>query len=192
VSETVVPRLQKRYREEVVPALKESFGVGNLLALPRLEKIVVNVGLGKPENQAAVLEAALADLAQITGQKPAVTSAKRPIAGFKLRKGDKIGLKVTLRGQRMYEFMDRLVHVAIPRVRDFRGLSPKAFDRAGNYSMGLAEHTVYPEIDIDKVQHAFGMDITFVITNSTPERSAEFLRRMGMPLRRNEPAAAAK
>jgi large subunit ribosomal protein L5 len=185
VSEKYVPRFLTRYRDEAVPEMKEQFGQKNTMALPRLEKIVVNVGLGKVENQNVVMEAAQAELAAITGQRPLITQAKRPIAGFKLRKGDRIGLKVTLRGYRMWEFMDRLISVAVPRVRDFRGLSNKAFDGAGNYSMGLTEHTVFPEIDIDKVQHTFGMDITFVIVNSTPERSEVFLRKMGVPLKRD-------
>jgi large subunit ribosomal protein L5 len=184
VSDRNVPRLLQRYRETIIPALQKEFGLKNALAVPRLTRIVVNVGVGKAENQAAAVEATAADLAVITGQKAAVTKAKRPIAGFKLRKGDPIGLKVTLRGPRMYEFMDRLVSVAIPRVRDFRGLPQNAFDHAGNYSMGLAEHTVFPEVNIDKVQRVFGMDITFVIKNSTPERSGAFMRQMGVPLRR--------
>jgi len=183
VSDRYIPRLMKRYREEVVPALLQELGLSNALAAPRLEKIVVNCGMGKSENQQAVLDGAATQLGAIAGQKPIITRARKSIAGFKLRAGDRIGLKVTLRGQRMYEFMDRLMHVAIPRVRDFRGLPATSFDKAGNYTMGLAEHTVFPEIDIDKVERVFGMDITFVIANGSREKSLAFLRKMGMPMR---------
>ena len=184
MADKYTPRLLKLYRERAVPALQQKFGLSNALAAPRLEKIVVNMGLGKSENQAAMLEAAARDLATITGQKALVTRAKKSIAGFKLRQGEQIGMKVTLRGHRMWEFMDRLVSVAVPRVRDFRGLSSTSFDAAGNYSMGLTEQTVFPEVEVDKVEKVLGMDITFVITNSAPERSRELLLQMGMPLRR--------
>lgn len=176
-------RLLEKYRSEVVPELKKALGTQNVLALPRLEKIVVSMGVGKALENKNFLDAAARDLAAITGQKPLVTRARKSVAGFKLRKGQEIGLKVTLRGKRMYEFLDRLVSVVIPRIRDFRGLSPKAFDRAGNYNLGISEQVVFPEINIDKVELIQGMNITVGVRARNPEESFELLRRLGLPFR---------
>jgi len=185
-AEVVPPRLLRRYREEVVPAMMERFGYANPLAAPRLEKIVVNMGVGRAVAERGRIDRALEELSLITGQKPVVTRAHRSVAGFKLRKGDPIGCKVTLRGKRMYEFLDRLLSVALPRVRDFRGLPETAFDEAGNYTLGLNEQSVFPEVDLDKMEATQGMDVTLVIGHSSPEESRELLRLMGVPLRRQE------
>jgi len=176
-------RLLERYRREIVPALMERFGIGNRLAVPRLEKIVVNMGVGEAVAERKRLEDAMGDLARITGQRPCLCRARRSVSSFKLRKGNPIGCKVTLRGRRMYEFLDRLVSLAIPRIRDFRGLNPAAFDRAGNYTLGIAEQGIFPEVDLDKIEHVQGMDITLVVVNSSPERSLELLRAFGLPFR---------
>jgi len=180
------PRLLLRYRQEVVPAMMERFGYRNVLAVPRLEKIVINMGVGRAVDERSRIERAVEELGVIAGQRPVVTRAQRAVSGFKLRKGDAVGCKVTLRGRRMYEFLDRLLSVVLPRVRDFRGLSDTAFDEAGNYSLGLNEQSVFPEVDLDKVQYAQGMDITLVIRNSSAEESRELLRLMGVPFRRPE------
>jgi len=185
-------RLLEKYRREVVPLLCQRFGKRNPLAVARLEKVVINMGISKGTDSEKRLEGAARDLALITGQKPIVTRARRSISGFKVRRGDKVGLKVTLRGRRMYEFLDRLICTAIPRIRDFRGLSPDSFDAMGNYSFGLSEQTVFPEIDIDKVEHIQGMDITITISGGSREESLVLLQALGMPFRRTSgPGAAA-
>jgi len=181
-------RLQDMYKEKVVPELKTRFGYDNVMAVPRLRKIVVNMGVGKATENKKRLEDAIRDLATVTGQKPLVTRARQSIAGFKLRAGNDIGCKVTLRGKRMYEFMDRLISLAMPRIRDFRGYSAKGFDGRGNYSLGLTEQTVFPEINIDKVEFTQGMDITFVISGGSDDASRELLALLGFPFSRAEGA----
>ncbi len=176
-------RLLEKYRSQVVPELKRTLGTDNVLALPRLDKIVVSMGVGKALENKNYLDAAARDLTTITGQKPLVTRARKSVAGFKLRKGQEIGLKVTLRGRRMYEFLDRLVSIVIPRIRDFRGLSPRAFDAAGNYNMGISEQVVFPEINIDKVEFVQGMNITIGVRARDREESFELLKRLGLPFR---------
>ena len=183
------PRLKTRYREEVLPRLREELGKRNPMEVPRLEKIVVNIGVGEAARDAKALDGALADLATITGQKAAVTKAKKSIAGFKLREGMSIGAKVTLRGARMWEFLDRLLSTALPRIRDFRGLDPTSFDGRGNYTFGLTEQLVFPEIDYDKVQQVRGMDITLVTTAEANEDGLALLRALGFPFR-GQPAAS--
>src|SRR5579884_2308127 len=176
-------RLIDRYKKEIVPALAQKLGRGNLLSLPRLQKIVVNMGVGKALQDKNRLEQAAADLSQITGQKAQITKAKVAVSGFRLREGNAIGCRVTLRGQRMYEFLDRLISIALPRIRDFRGVNPKSFDGNGNYSMGLAEQMVFPEIDPDKVTFVQGMDVTFVTSTNNDDEARELLRGFGMPFR---------
>lgn len=176
-------RLLERYRTEVVPQLRKELGVDNPHALPRLDKIVVSMGVGKALENKNRLDAAARDLATITGQKPLVTRARKSVAGFKLRKGQEIGLKVTLRGRRMYEFLDRLITIVMPRIRDFRGLSPKSFDGAGNYNLGISEQVVFPEINIDKMEFVQGMNITIGVKARKREHSFELLRRLGVPFR---------
>jgi large subunit ribosomal protein L5 len=176
-------RLLEKYRSDVVPELKKSLGTQNVLALPRLDKVVVSMGVGKALENKNFLDAAAKDLATITGQKPMVTRARKSVAGFKLRKGQEIGLKVTLRGKRMYEFLDRLVSIVIPRIRDFRGLSPKAFDSAGNYNLGISEQVVFPEINIDKVEFVQGMNVTIGVRSRGRDESFELLKRLGFPFR---------
>nr|BCX00622.1 MAG: 50S ribosomal protein L5 [Bacteroidota bacterium] len=180
------PRLQQRYEEVVVPALMKRFGYKSIMQVPRLEKIVVNMGVGEAVADRKVLDEAVEQLALITGQRPMITKAKKSISNFKLREGMPIGCKVTLRGARMYEFFDRLVTLALPRVRDFRGVSDRSFDGRGNYSLGIREQIVFPEIDIDKVSRILGMDITFVTTARTDEEAYELLKELGMPFRRRE------
>ncbi len=178
-------RLKERYSKEVVPALMQRLGLRNVMEAPRLSKIIVNMGLGDAPTDAKVMESAMKELAKITGQKPVVTRAKKSIAGFKLRAGSAIGCKVTLRGTRMYEFYDRLVNVAIPRIRDFRGVSRKGFDEFGNYTLGIKEQIIFPEIDYDDVYKIRGMNIVFVIENSNSrEASIELLSELGMPFGR--------
>jgi large subunit ribosomal protein L5 len=178
-------RLKEKYRKEIVPALKDRLALRNSMQVPRLSKIVVNMGLGDAPADAKVLESAVKELTRITGQNPVVTRAKKSIAGFKLRAGAAIGCKVTLRGDRMYEFLDRLVNVAIPRIRDFRGVSPKAFDGFGNYTLGIKEQIIFPEIDYDDVYKIRGMNIVFVFNNSSgSEASLELLKELGMPFAR--------
>jgi len=176
------PRLRQRYENEVLPGMTEKFGYANPLAVPRLAKIVVSMGVGRATEDRASLEAASSDLAQITGQKPLICKARKSVASFKVREGNPIGCKVTMRRARMYEFLDRLMHVALPRVRDFRGLPTKSFDGHGNYSFGLTEQTVFPEVNVDKVEHVQGMDITIVTTSRTDEETHELLRLFGFPL----------
>jgi large subunit ribosomal protein L5 len=177
-----MPRLKQRYRDEVVPALREQLGLGNVMQVPRLEKIVVNMGVGDAVRDGRMLDAALADLTTITGQHPVVTKARKSIAGFKLREGMAIGAKVTLRGDRMWEFYDRLVSLALPRIRDFRGMSPSAFDGHGNYTVGVTEQLIFPEIDYDKVLTVRGMDITIVTSASTDDEGRALLAALGFPL----------
>ncbi len=180
------PRLKTRYLDEVVPALQSELELGNVMQVPRLDKIVLNCGVGRATQQASLLDGAVADLAVITGQKPLVTRARTSIAGFKLREGNAIGAKVTLRGDRMWEFYDRLVSVAIPRIRDFRGLNPKSFDGRGNYTFGITEQLIFPEIDYDKIDTVRGMDITIVTTGTTDDQGRALLRALGFPFRRDE------
>lgn len=177
-------RFKERYRDEVVPLLLEQFGYENVNMVPRLEKIVVNMGVGSAVQDSKQLDAAALDLSIITGQKPMITRAKKSIAGFKLRQGMPIGVKVTLRGDRMWEFFDRLLSTAIPRVRDFRGLSATAFDGRGNYSMGVTEQLIFPEVDYDKVDRTRGMDITFVTSAKTDEEAKALLGAFGFPFKR--------
>jgi large subunit ribosomal protein L5 len=181
VSDRYVPRLKARYREEVRPRLKEQMGLGNLMEVPRLEKVVINMGVGDALKDARMLEAATSDLATITGQRPVVTKARKSIAGFKLREGMAIGAKVTLRGDRMWEFVDRLITVAVPRIRDFRGLSGRSFDGHGNYTLGLTEQLIFPEIDYDKVVKVRGMDIVIVTTAKTDDDGRALLTALGFP-----------
>src|SRR5262245_48354980 len=180
----VVSRLQKRYQDEVLPALAQSLGRKNRLSLPRLEKIVVNMGVGSAVQDKKDLELAADALTQITGQKPIITKARQAIAGFRLRQGMPIGCKVTLRRSRMYEFLDRLITLALPRVRDFRGVSETAFDGKGNYSLGLSEQLVFPELNPDKYTKVQGMNITIVTTTANDDEARELLRALGMPFRR--------
>jgi large subunit ribosomal protein L5 len=179
--DTYVPRLRARYREELVPALREQLGLANTMQVPRLEKVVVNMGVGEAVKDGRLLDAALEDLATITGQKAVVTKARKSIAGFKLREGMAIGAKVTLRGAYMWEFVDRLVSLALPRIRDFRGLSPAAFDGHGNYTLGVTEQLIFPEIDYDKVVKVTGMDITIVTTATTDDEGRALLTALGFP-----------
>jgi len=175
------PRLHERYRQQVVPALQRELGIDNPLRVPRLAKIVVNMGVGDAIRDAKLLDAAAQDLALITGQKPAITRARKSIANFKLREGMSIGAKVTLRGARMWEFLDRLLATALPRIRDFRGLNPDAFDGSGNYTMGVTEQLIFPEIDYDKVVKVRGMDITIVTTAPDDDEGRALLRELGFP-----------
>jgi large subunit ribosomal protein L5 len=184
------PRLKQRYRKELVPALQKDLGYPNPMRVPRLEKIVVNIGVGEAARDAKVLDGAVQDLATITGQQPLITKAKKSIAGFKLREGMSIGAKATLRGDRMWEFLDRLLATALPRIRDFRGLDPNAFDGRGNYTLGLTEQLVFPEIDYDKIDTVRGMDITVVTTAKNDDEGRALLRALGFPLR-GEPAVSA-
>ena len=184
------PRLKLRYREQVLPALQQELAITNPMRVPRLEKIVVNMGVGDALRDAKLLDAAVADLTTITGQRPLVTRARRSIAGFKLREGNAIGAKVTLRGARMWEFLDRLLSTALPRIRDFRGLDADAFDGHGNYTLGVTEQLIFPEIDYDKVVKVRGMDITIVTTARNDEEGRALLRALGFPFA-GQPAVAA-
>ena len=179
----MVPRLLEKYRKEITPSMMQKFGFKNRLRVPRLEKIVVNMGVGSGAHDIKILEEAKLELALITGQRPIITKARKAISNFKIRKGSSVGCKVTLRGYRMYEFLDRLVNVALPRIKDFRGLSLNSFDRGGNYSFGIVEQTIFPEIDVDKLQKLQGMDITVVTTAKTPALASELLKAFGFPLR---------
>ncbi|MCS6849655.1 MAG: 50S ribosomal protein L5 [Gemmataceae bacterium] len=178
-------RLLERYHKEIVPALAKKLNRSNKLSLPRLQKIVVNMGVGKALQDKNRLKEAAEHLALITGQKAQITKARIAVSGFRLRKGNEIGCRVTLRGRRMYEFLDRLISIALPRIRDFRGLNPKSFDGHGNYSMGLSEQVVFPEVDPDKVTFSQGMDITFVTSTQSDDEARELLRALGMPFREN-------
>jgi large subunit ribosomal protein L5 len=179
----ITPRLRETYRNQIVPALMKEFGYKNPMQVPRVERVVLNVGMGEAIQNVKLLESAVTELGIITGQRPVVTKAKKAIAGFKLRQGMPIGAKVTLRNDRMYEFLDRLVSLALPRIRDFRGVSPKAFDGRGNYTLGLKEQLIFPEIQYDSVASIHGMDITIVTTASTNDEGKALLRHMGMPFR---------
>jgi len=179
-----VPRLKEFYRKEVIPALMKEFGYRNVMEVPRLKKVVVNVGVGEALQDAKALDHAVQDIATITGQRPIVTRAKKSIAGFKLRAGMPIGVKVTLRGDRMYDFLDRLFNVALPRRRDFRGVSPDSFDGRGNYTLGLREQLVWPEINYDSIDKVRGMEITIVTTAKTDEEGRRLLELLGMPFAR--------
>ncbi|MBQ6960341.1 MAG: 50S ribosomal protein L5 [Clostridia bacterium] len=174
-------RIKEKYLAEAVPALQQKFGYKNVMEIPRLEKVIINMGLGDCKDNAKALESAVAELTQIAGQKPLVTKAKKSVANFKLRQGMNVGAKVTLRGARMEEFMDKLVNIALPRVRDFRGVSTKAFDGRGNYALGIKEQLIFPEIDYDKVEKIRGMEMIFVTTAKTDEEAKELLRLLGMP-----------
>ena len=176
--------LKKQYNEEIVPALKEKFNYSSVMEVPRLEKIVINIGVGDGAREEKYIEAAKAELAQITGQAPVVTKAKKSIAGFKLREGQPIGVKVTLRGERMYNFMEKLIRVALPRVRDFRGISDKAFDGFGNYTLGIKDQLIFTEVKYDDVVKLRGMDIVFVTTAKTNEEAFALLDSFGMPFRK--------
>lgn len=180
----VAPRLKARYDETLRDRLRDDLGLTNVMQVPRLEKIVVNMGVGAATTQASLLEGAVRDLTTISGQKPVITRAKRSIAGFKLREGNAIGTKVTLRGARMWEFMDRLISIAIPRIRDFRGLSPRSFDGNGNYTFGLTEQLVFPEIDYDSIDQPRGMDITIVTTAGSDAHGRALLLALGFPFKR--------
>ena len=174
-------RLKDYYSQEVAPAMMKKFGYKNVMEIPKVEKVVVNMGVSEAVGNPKVLDAAVADLTQISGQKPIVTKAKKSISAFKVREGMSIGTKVTLRGERMYHFMDKLLNVALPRVRDFRGISPKAFDGRGNYTLGVKEQLIFPEMEYDKIDKIRGMDITIVTTAKTDEEARELLKLMGMP-----------
>jgi large subunit ribosomal protein L5 len=176
-------RLKEKYKNEIAPALAKEFDIKNPMAIPRIEKVVVNMGLGEASSNAKILDVATEELRAITGQKPVVTKAKKSIAAFKLREGMNIGTMVTLRGDRMYEFLDRLISVALPRVRDFRGISGKAFDGRGNYTLGVREQLIFPEIDFNKVDKTRGMNISIVTTAQNDEQARSLLKSLGMPFR---------
>ena len=180
-----MPRLKLLYRDELRDRLRDSLGLSNVMQVPRLEKIVLNMGVGDASRQARLLEGAIADMVRIAGQQPLTTRAKRSIAGFRLREGNAVGVKVTLRGDRMWEFFDRLINLAIPRIRDFRGLSSSAFDGNGNYSFGVTEQLIFPEIDYDEIDTVRGMDITLVTTAHDDESGRALLEAFGFPLRRD-------
>ena len=181
VAGTYVPRVRARYQDEVVPKLKREFGIENDMAVPRIERVSLNMGMGEAISNIKILDEAVEEMAALAGQKPTVTRAQKSIAAFKLRAGMPIGCRVTLRGERMWEFLDRFIAVALPRVRDFRGLSPKSFDGRGNYTMGIRDHLIFPEIDYNKVERPKGMNITIVTTAGNDERALYMLRELGMP-----------
>ncbi|MGI8710720.1 MAG: 50S ribosomal protein L5 [Acidimicrobiales bacterium] len=186
---TDIPRLKRRYLDQIRDQLQADLGLSNVMEVPRLEKIVVNMGVGDAVNQGSLLEHAVTDLTQITGQKPLVTRAKKSIANFKLREGNAIGAKVTLRGDRMWEFLDRLIALAIPRIRDFRGLPPNSFDGRGNYTFGVTEQLIFPEIDYDQIDQTRGMDITIVTTARTNAEGKALLDAFGFPFKRESEAS---
>ena len=177
----MTPRLLEKYNDEVIPKMQERFGIKNIMAVPRLEKIVVNMGVGEALADQKIIDKAAEDLATITGQKPLIRRAKVAISNFKLRAGAPVGCKVTLRRFKMYEFLDRLVNITLPRIRDFNGVSRKSFDREGNYTLGLKEQAIFPEIDAGRIQHTQGMDVTFVFKGGNKEQTLELLRLLGMP-----------
>lgn len=177
------PRLKKKYQEEVIPRLMKDFGFENVMQVPKLERIVINMGLGEAVQNAKLVESATEELTAITGRKPVVTRAKKSIASFKLREGMPIGVMVTLRREQMYDFLDRLVSLALPRTRDFKGISPKAFDGRGNYTLGIREQIIFPEINYDKIERVKGMNVTFVTTAETDEQGRALLKSLGMPFR---------
>jgi len=176
--------LKERYQKEIAPALEAAIGADNVMQIPRVTKVVVNIGVGEALDNAKALEAAVSDLTLITGQKPIITKAKKSIANFKLREGRQIGVKVTLRGERMWSFLDRLMNVALPRVRDFRGISPNAFDGRGNYTLGLREQLVFPEIEYDKIDKIRGLEISIITTARNDDESRRLLQMLGMPFRK--------
>ena len=178
-------RLKEMYANEIAPAMQKKFGYKNVMQIPKLDKIVVNMGVGEAKENAKLLESAMNDMQLITGQKPVMTKAKKSIANFKIREGMNIGCKVTLRGDKMYEFADRLINLALPRVRDFRGVNPNAFDGRGNYALGIKEQLIFPEVEYDKVDKVRGMDIIFVTTAETDEEARELLTMFNMPFRKN-------
>lgn len=178
-----MPRLKEKYNNDIVKAMMEKFKYSSVMQVPRLEKVVLNMGVGEAIQNSKAIDAAVNDMMIISGQRPVVTKAKKSIAAFKLREGMTVGCKVTLRGERMYEFVDRLFNIALPRVRDFRGISPKSMDGRGNFSMGVKEQLIFPEIDYDKIDKVRGMDIIFVTTAKTDEEARELLRLMGMPFK---------
>lgn len=178
-------RIKDMYTSEIAPALMQQFGYKSVMQIPKLDKVVINVGVGDAKENSKAIDAVMKDIAAITGQKPVPTYARKSVANFKLRQGMKIGVKVTLRGERMYEFVDRLFNLALPRVRDFKGINPNAFDGRGNYSLGLKEQLLFPEIEYDKVEKIRGMDICFVTTAQNDEEARELLRRMGAPFAKN-------
>jgi large subunit ribosomal protein L5 len=182
---TEIPRLKARYREEIIPALRSEFDIANIMQVPGLTKIVVNMGVGEAARDSKLIEGAIRDLTAITGQKPAVTKARKSIAQFKLREGMPIGAHVTLRGDRMWEFLDRLLSLALPRIRDFRGLSPKQFDGRGNYTFGLTEQVMFHEINQDKIDRSRGMDITVVTTATNDDEGRALLKQLGFPFKEN-------
>ena len=184
MEKSYIPRLLQIYREKIVPEMMQEFGYKNRLAVPRLEKIVVNMGIGEATSDSKLIEKAARDLSLITGQKPKVTRARKAISNFRLKKGMAIGCCVTLRRYRMYEFLDRLITVAIPRIRDFRGLPPNSFDGRGNYTFGISEQTIFPEVDLDKVEKTWGANITLCTTAETDEEAKGLLERLGFPFRR--------
>jgi large subunit ribosomal protein L5 len=181
MEEFSMARLKEKYLKEIVPAMKEKFAYKNRLETPRLEKIVLNVGIGKATENIKLLETAAQELAQICGQHPVITRAKISISNFKLRQNNPVGARVTLRGERMYEFLDRLLNLALPRIKDFRGISPKGFDGRGNYNLGIKEHIIFPEINFDKIMEIHGMNITLVTTAKTDQEAEELLRQFGAP-----------
>ncbi len=181
---SVYPRLKEKYNSEIIPKLQKHFGFKNIMQVPKIEKIVVNVGLGEATQDSKLLDLAVKDIETITGQKASIRIAKKSISNFKLREGMPIGAKITLRSRRMYEFLDRFISVALPRVRDFRGISDKSFDGRGNYTIGLKEQNIFAEIDVDKINRVFGMDITFVTSARTDNEAYELLAAFGMPFRK--------
>ncbi|MBC7257898.1 MAG: 50S ribosomal protein L5 [Chloroflexi bacterium] len=181
-----MPRLKDKYQQEILPALQQEFGYRNVMEVPRIVKVVVNVGLGEALQNAKALDAASNDIMLITGQKPIVRKARKSIATFKLREGNPIGIKVTLRGNRMYDFLDRLMNIALPRLRDFRGVSPDAFDGRGNYTLGLQEQLIWPEINYDTIDKVRGMEVTIVTTAKTDEEARRLLQLLGMPFRKRQ------
>jgi large subunit ribosomal protein L5 len=181
----VTPRLKEMYRQEVVPALMKEFGYKNVMQVPRVEKVMLNMGLGEALQNPRALDSASDDVATITGQKPVITRAKRSIANFKVRQGNPIGIMVTIRGDRMYEFLDRMLNAALPRIRDFRGVSPNAFDGRGNFSLGIREQLIFPEIDYDKIDRIRGMQVTIATTAASDEEGKRLLELMGMPFSRS-------
>lgn len=182
--EGYVPRLKQRYAEEVVPKIKKEFGIDNIMAVPRIERISLNMGVGEAIQNIKILDDAVEELAALAGQKPTITRAQKSIAAFKLRQGMPIGARVTLRGNRMWEFLDRLISIALPRVRDFRGVKSDSFDGRGNYTMGIKDHLIFPEVDYNKVERPKGMNITIVTTAGNDERALYMLRELGMPFTR--------
>ena len=182
--EGYVPRMKQRYAEEVVPKIKKEFGIDNIMAVPRIERISLNMGVGEAIQNIKILDDAVEELAALAGQKPTITRAQKSIAAFKLRQGMPIGARVTLRGNRMWEFLDRLISIALPRVRDFRGVPSKSFDGRGNYTLGIRDHLIFPEVDYNKVERPKGMNITIVTTAGNDERALYMLRELGMPFTR--------